>query len=433
MKNLSLYDNDLAVPRKKDVDAKQDKITADGILKGDGTGAVSAAETIDVELVDLTKTDVGLGNVDNTSDADKPISTATQTALNGKQATITGGASTITSTNLIANRALVSNANGKVAVSDVTSTELGYLDGVTSNIQTQLNGKLSSAPVASVNGKTGSVSLGAGDVGAVPTSRTVNNKALSANISLTASDVGAVPTSRTVNGKALSSNITLTASDVSAVPTSRTVNGKALSSNITLSASDVGALPTSGGTLTGNLTGKYITGTWLQTTEVSDKAGDFATIDSNGWIYKRTASEVCEDVIRGNSIMPASIELFPGASAGHGGFIDFHYNNNAADFTSRLIEHNGHILYNNSKLLSAANVIAIWNVAVTFTNGIAEYSNNAIKANKPCFVQFRASSVNSSFQNTALSVSNPTDGKLTIVAKNGATFNSNLNILILNF
>lgn len=32
----------------------------------------------------LVKGDVGLGNVDNTSDADKPISTATQTALNGK-------------------------------------------------------------------------------------------------------------------------------------------------------------------------------------------------------------------------------------------------------------------------------------------------------------------------------------------------------------
>lgn len=31
-----------------------------------------------------TKADVGLGNVDNTSDANKPISTATQTALNGK-------------------------------------------------------------------------------------------------------------------------------------------------------------------------------------------------------------------------------------------------------------------------------------------------------------------------------------------------------------
>lgn len=35
--------------------------------------------------VTLDKADVGLGNVDNTSDASKPISTATQTALDGKQ------------------------------------------------------------------------------------------------------------------------------------------------------------------------------------------------------------------------------------------------------------------------------------------------------------------------------------------------------------
>ncbi|MDD6988783.1 hypothetical protein [Ruminococcus sp.] len=150
----------------------------------------------------VTKAQVGLGNCDNTSDKDKPISTATQTALNGKastshthtkeditdfptslpanggnastvnghtvqsnvpqnakftdtvyddskiktaisgkQATITGGASTITSSNLTASRALVSDASGKVAVSAVTSTELGYLDGVTGNVQTQLDSK----------------------------------------------------------------------------------------------------------------------------------------------------------------------------------------------------------------------------------------------------------------------------------------------------
>jgi hypothetical protein len=35
--------------------------------------------------VNLTKTDVGLGNVDNTSDLDKPISTSTQSALDGKE------------------------------------------------------------------------------------------------------------------------------------------------------------------------------------------------------------------------------------------------------------------------------------------------------------------------------------------------------------
>lgn len=64
-----------------------------------------------------------------------------QSSMDAKQATITGGATTIVSSNLTANRALISNGSGKVAVSAVTSTELGYLDGVTSAIQTQLNGK----------------------------------------------------------------------------------------------------------------------------------------------------------------------------------------------------------------------------------------------------------------------------------------------------
>lgn len=141
MKYIGTYSNDADIATKAKVDAKQDKVLANGILQGDGAGTISAAETQEVELVELTKADVGLGNVDNTSDANKPISTATQTALNGKQDAITGGASTITSSNLTASRALVSDASGKVAVSEVTSTELGYLDGVTSNIQTQLDGK----------------------------------------------------------------------------------------------------------------------------------------------------------------------------------------------------------------------------------------------------------------------------------------------------
>jgi len=39
----------------------------------------------------VTKAQVGLSNVDNTSDLNKPVSTATQTALNGKENTITAG------------------------------------------------------------------------------------------------------------------------------------------------------------------------------------------------------------------------------------------------------------------------------------------------------------------------------------------------------
>lgn len=113
-----------------------------------------------------------------------------QTTLGSKQDVIDGAASTITDSNLTANRALISNGSGKVDVSAVTSTELGYLDGVTSNIQTQLNSKLSTAPVTSVNSKTGAVKLTAADVSAVPTTRTVNGHALSENVTVSKSDVG---------------------------------------------------------------------------------------------------------------------------------------------------------------------------------------------------------------------------------------------------
>lgn len=68
------------------------------------------------------------------------LSSAMFNAFNGKQASITGAATTITTANLTANRALVSDANGKVGTSTVSSTTLGYLDA-TSSVQNQLNNK----------------------------------------------------------------------------------------------------------------------------------------------------------------------------------------------------------------------------------------------------------------------------------------------------
>ena len=65
MKYIGTYSNDADIATKAKVDAKQDKVLVNGILKGDGQGAISAAETQEVELVTLTKADVGLGNVDN--------------------------------------------------------------------------------------------------------------------------------------------------------------------------------------------------------------------------------------------------------------------------------------------------------------------------------------------------------------------------------
>ena len=105
----------------------------------------------------------------------------------------------------------------------------------------------SGAPVQSVNGKTGVVSLSASDVGALPdtvtipspndstvtiqkngttvdsfTTNAATDKSINITVPTTASEVGAVPTSRTVNGKALNADITLTANDVSALPASTT-------------------------------------------------------------------------------------------------------------------------------------------------------------------------------------------------------------------
>ena len=63
----------------------------------------------------------------------------TNTLLNTKQATINGGASSIVSTNLTTDKALISDANGKVSSSSITKTELSYLSGLDSNLMTKLS------------------------------------------------------------------------------------------------------------------------------------------------------------------------------------------------------------------------------------------------------------------------------------------------------
>ena len=63
-------------------------VTADGTISVDLSGYLKADEISEWAKAEnkpaYTASEVGLGNVDNTADADKPISTATQTALDGK-------------------------------------------------------------------------------------------------------------------------------------------------------------------------------------------------------------------------------------------------------------------------------------------------------------------------------------------------------------
>jgi hypothetical protein len=79
----------------------------------------------------LTKTDVGLGNVDNTTDLGKPISTATQTALNGKLS-LSGGAMT-------------GALDLQTPTTDWNAVPKNYVDSGLSSAQTQLNGKVAKA------------------------------------------------------------------------------------------------------------------------------------------------------------------------------------------------------------------------------------------------------------------------------------------------
>jgi len=56
----------------------------------------------------------------------------------------------VNDTNLTASRAFTSSSGGKIEVSAVTATELGYLDGVSSAIQTQLDAKSTTSNAAAL-------------------------------------------------------------------------------------------------------------------------------------------------------------------------------------------------------------------------------------------------------------------------------------------
>jgi hypothetical protein len=96
----------------------------------------SAAETKKITPTAL-KTALALNNVDNTSDANKPVSSATQTALDAKQATLVSGTNikTINSTSIL--------GSGNIAISSAVAW--GGVTGTLSNqtdLQTALDLKV---------------------------------------------------------------------------------------------------------------------------------------------------------------------------------------------------------------------------------------------------------------------------------------------------
>ena len=117
-------------------DTLTNKTIALGSNTVSGTLAQFQTAVTDATLVDLD---------DSQTLTNKAIDSDNNTITNIVNADIKSSAAIAFSKmeNLTTARALVSDGSGDVSVSDVTSTEIGYLDGVSSAIQTQLDAKAS--------------------------------------------------------------------------------------------------------------------------------------------------------------------------------------------------------------------------------------------------------------------------------------------------
>jgi hypothetical protein len=109
--------------------AYADQAEADAIAAATAAAATEADSKIATAVGALTKSSVGLANVDNTSDANKPVSTATQTALDLKaplaDPTFTGTVSGVTKSHVgLGNVDNTTDANKPVSTATQTALNL---------------------------------------------------------------------------------------------------------------------------------------------------------------------------------------------------------------------------------------------------------------------------------------------------------------------
>lgn len=241
--------------------------------------------------------------------------------------------------------------NGEIAIVDTTSGETRFKVGDGTKRYSQLPFQ-DAATLANyvkttrkINNKalSSDISLTASDVGALPSTTTAlkNPHALTFTGAVTGSYDGsaaksvAIPSvdsslsststnaiqNKAVNtalsGKASTAVATTSANGLMSASDKTKLNGIAIGANKTTVDSALSTtstnpvqnkavkaaldskLNTSGGTLTGNLTGQHLTGTWLQTTDATDLGSTpskVAVLDGSGWVYSRTLAELKSDI-----------------------------------------------------------------------------------------------------------------------------------------
>lgn len=241
--------------------------------------------------------------------------------------------------------------NGEIAIVDTTSGETRFKVGDGTKRYSQLPFQDAATlanyvkTIRKINNKalSSDISLTASDVGALPSTTTAlkNPHALTFTGAVTGSYDGsaaksvAIPSvdsslsststnaiqNKAVNtalsGKASTAVATTSANGLMSASDKTKLNGIAIGANKTTVDSALSTtstnpvqnkavkaaldskLNTSGGTLTGNLTGQYLTGTWLQTTDATDLGSTpskVAVLDGSGWVYSRTLAELKSDI-----------------------------------------------------------------------------------------------------------------------------------------
>lgn len=192
-----------------------------------------------------------------------------------------------TSTNAIQNKAVNTALSGKASTAVATTSANGLMS---SSDKSKLDGIADGANKTIIDSSLSSTSTN-------PVQNKVINTALSGKASTSVATTSAnglmsASDKTKLNGIATGANKTTVDSALSTTSTNP-VQNKAVKAALD------SKLNTSGGTLTGNLTGRYLTGTWLQTTDVTDLGSTpskIAVLDGSGCVYYRTPTEIKTDI-----------------------------------------------------------------------------------------------------------------------------------------
>ena len=144
--------------------------------------------------------------------------------------------------------------------------------------------------------------------------------------------------------------------------TASSCSGNAATATVASSCSGNAATATTAASCSGNAA----TATKLATAQTIKLTGDVTGSASfTGNSACTITATVADDSHNHSNYMPKNpgyIEMMPGSSAGHGGYIDFHYNSNSADYTSRIIESgSGTLTVNGANITDGKVYGAVWN------------------------------------------------------------------------